>query len=90
MLEIKTIFLCVCALNNTIWLDPNRTASRGTPQYIIKRNKINTIVGSASFSTLHEKNMFKLDLRESLDTFQHFFKRKKVSKLDAGKLLNSN
>lgn len=90
MLEIKTISLRVCTLNIPMWLDPNRTAFR-TPQHIIKRNQINTIVGSASFSTLREQIRFQLDLCECLDTFQRFEKgnKNKVPKLDAGKLLNS-
>lgn len=37
-----------------------------------QRNKINTIVGSAPFSTIHQKTRFRLDLCECLDTIQHF------------------
>lgn len=50
MLEIKIISLCVCTLNCTERLDPTRTASTGH-----QRNKINTIVGSASCSTLQDQ-----------------------------------
>lgn len=90
MLEIKIISLCVCTLNYTIRLDPTRTASTGTPQDIIKGTKL-TPLQDLLPSPQHIR---RLDLNQiSVNAwiqFNTFKQEKKVSKLDADKLLNSN